>query len=320
MSIGFCYETSSSGLLMKGISKVVDCPVEGLAVSGVNELRDLISRVIARVLSFQGIHYYDIVFESSEPIGYTHSLHKFRLFINGRQYIGIRAVVRGKKLIRILFTIPIGTDVEIKSRVGKYDPVIEKLGKGTCGGGEGIPPGQVYIDIPVVYAILGVPRVDVSKWTLRVEGEVGNAVELSLLDLYKLGVVDVETDFHCVTGWSVKSVKFAGVPLARIAELVVPKEGVNWVYVEGADGYSTVFPYIEVYASDAIVALEMNGKPLDVLHGYPARLVIPHLYGWKSAKWITRMVFTRDYSEGYWEALGYHPRGMVQFEERFKTR
>lgn len=106
-----------------------------------------------------------------------------------------------------------------------------------------------------------------------------------------------------------KSTRFAGVQLIRIAKLVVLKQGVRWVYVEGADGYATLFPSTEIYASNVIVALEMNGEPLDVLHGYPARLVIPHLYGWRSAKWITKIMFTRDYREGYWEALGYHPRG-----------
>jgi DMSO/TMAO reductase YedYZ molybdopterin-dependent catalytic subunit len=62
----------------------------------------------------------------------------------------------------------------------------------------------------------------------------------------------------------------------------------------------------------------MSGKPLDTLHGYPARLLFPHLYGWKSAKWISRVVFTDKYTDGYWEALGYHPRGRVEYEERFK--
>jgi len=118
----------------------------------------------------------------------------------------------------------------------------------------------------------------------------------------------------------VRGLEFAGVPVLKLVELAKPLEPAKWVYVESLDGYSTIMPVEDFPRSENLVALEMNGRPLHPLHGYPARLLVPSLYGWKSAKWVKRIHFTDKYIDGYWEALGYHPRGCVDLEERFKTK
>lgn len=315
-----CYETISEGLIKKGVIKVLDCPVEGVKVKSIGELRDFVS------YSFHTIFFGasgSIIFESNEPIGSTHTLHGFRIYVGDTgKYLGVRAVIRGNDLIRLLFTIPREIGIELKGQVGKYSPQedIRAIDSSRAYEKIGTPPGQFFIDLPIIYNILGVPQVDASKWSLKVMGEVENPVELTLKDLYELGIKELTVDFHCVTGWSVKSMSFAGTPLTKIIELVKPRQSAQWIYVESLDKYTTIIQYSEVQHPQSIVAVEMGGKPLDILHGYPARLLIPHLYGWKSAKWVSRILFTSRYVDGYWESLGYHPRGLVWEEERFKLK
>jgi DMSO/TMAO reductase YedYZ molybdopterin-dependent catalytic subunit len=311
-----CYETSSIGLEFKGIARVVDCPLTSLEVRTIPEVRELVTSTLRGVFGdIPG----DVIFDSNEAIGYTHTLHRFRVQLSPESYIGVRVVVAGKRAIRVIFTIPRGLDVKPKHRISIYNPELDLTWEAVVStSSQSAPRGQFYIDIPVVYAILGVPRVDLSKWLLSVDGLVERRLGLSLSDLYELGVERTTLDFHCVTGWSVRELEFAGVPVRRLVELARPKNSVKWVYVESLDGYSTIIPYSDFAREDSLVALEMSGKPLDTLHGYPARLLFPHLYGWKSAKWISRVVFTDKYTDGYWEALGYHPRGRVEYEERFK--
>ncbi|ADV65259.1 oxidoreductase molybdopterin binding protein [Desulfurococcus mucosus DSM 2162] len=310
-----CYATASEGLRVKGVEIVVDCAIDPIAINGVDDVRRLASEYSGRVLG--GVVCRELVFDSNEAIGSTHMLYRFRCIVDKEsgEYIGVRVVARGRLASRVLFTVPRKlTDVVNASHI--YNPFNE-LGRENIEGGDA--PGQTYIPSMVVYNILGVPSIDVAKWSLEVAGLVDNPLKLTLSSLYELGVKTVRRDFHCVTGWSVRNVEFTGVPLSRIIELVKPGETVKWVFVESVDGYSTIIPFEELTGGDALVALEMDGRPLDLLHGYPARLVVPHLYGWKSAKWLSRIVFMNEYRDGYWEALGYHPRGRVGLEERFKT-
>lgn len=316
MSISYCYETSNSGLLKKGVQFVIDCPVQGLEVSGIGDIKDFLDWITPSLFSnVRGDH----LFENSEIIGYTHTLHKFRINLGPSNYIGVRVVIKGKSIVRVLYTIPINSNVDMRIKISRYQAFSEIVRESCKSLKSGLPPGQVYVDIPVVYAILGLPEIKISSWVLRVEGKVSNPLELSLSDLYEIGLISIRTDFHCVTGWSLKEIEFSGVALSRLINAAKPLETANWVYVECADGYSTIIPLEEVMDSNGLLALEMNGKPLDPLHGYPARLLIPHLYGWKSAKWVTKLIIIDEYREGYWEALGYHPRGRVWLEERFKS-
>jgi DMSO/TMAO reductase YedYZ molybdopterin-dependent catalytic subunit len=122
----------------------------------------------------------------------------------------------------------------------------------------------------------------------------------------------------CVTTWSIKDVVWEGVAFRELAKLTGVRPEVKWVMFHCADGYTAPVPLEDVMVEDSLVALKMNGKPIPVQQGFPARPFIPHLYGWKSAKWLTEIEFLAEYKDRYWEAYGYHERGNIWDEERFK--
>jgi DMSO/TMAO reductase YedYZ molybdopterin-dependent catalytic subunit len=126
------------------------------------------------------------------------------------------------------------------------------------------------------------------------------------------------TTLDCVTSWSVKGVVWEGVAFREIAKLTGVKSEALWVMFHCADGYTAPVPLEDAMVEDSLVATKMSGKPIPVQQGYPARPFIPHLYGWKSAKWLTGIEFLAEYQDGYWEAYSYHERGNIWDEERFK--
>jgi len=303
-----CYQLNHEKLVEKGIYAVIDCPIAGYRFKNTGDLRWIVESLVKK-LGLLGV----IVFSSSEAIGTTHVLYRYHVQLDD-DYIGVRVVTKNNNVYRILLTIP-RREYLPNIDLEKYDPYrdMKKLSRMDRA------PGQYTIPNLVVYAILGFPKeIDLSKWVLEINGLVENPTKLHLSDLYGLGLKTINTSFHCVTGWSVKDIEFTGVPIDHLLEHVKPRESVKWVYAEGLDGYSSIIPYDELIYGESIIALEMNRRPLDPEHGYPARLIIPHLYGWKSVKWLNRITFMEEYRDGYWEALGYHPRGRVDLEERFK--
>ncbi len=181
------------------------------------------------------------------------------------------------------------------------------------------PPGQKFIPNFIIYRILGQPNIRLEDWRLVVDGEVDNKLVLDYDSLLrKFELVKYVEDFHCVTGWSVRRVAWEGVRLKDVARIAEVREGVRWVYVTSLDGYTTTIAYKDFVSDKAILALKINGKVLSPEQGFPARIFIPHLYGWKGAKWVFKLTFMKEYRDGYWEALGYHERGNVWSEERFK--
>ncbi|MFN4045867.1 MAG: molybdopterin-dependent oxidoreductase, partial [Acidilobaceae archaeon] len=155
---------------------------------------------------------------------------------------------------------------------------------------------------------------------LEVKGRVSRNLTLTLEELAETAVELEERDFHCVTGWSVKGSRWLGVRVRELASRAGASGDSKWLLAYGVAGYSTVIPIEEALREDSIVAIGLDGKQLTIEGGYPARLLIPRLYGWKSAKWIKELVFLEDYVDGYWEALAYHERGLVEAQERFKVR
>jgi DMSO/TMAO reductase YedYZ molybdopterin-dependent catalytic subunit len=181
-----------------------------------------------------------------------------------------------------------------------------------------LPPGQVWGRRWVIYAALGVPEVDVSKWRLRIDGLVQRPVEFTYQQLQQMEQTRYSRPFSCVTKWSIREVEWEGVQIRRLAKEAVPDDESRWVMFHCADGYKTPVPSSDTLSEDAIVALKINGLPLTREQGFPARPFIPNLYGWKSAKWLVRVEFMREYRDGYWEMYGYHERGNIWEEERFK--
>lgn len=181
-----------------------------------------------------------------------------------------------------------------------------------------LPPGQVWVRRWIIYAALGVPRVELSEWRLRVTGLVRNQLEYDFSEFQALPTRRYVRPFHCVTKWSIRDVEWEGVPMRYLAERAGVLGEARWVMFYCLDGYSAPVPIEDALHEDAIIATKMDGRPLRMEQGFPARPFIPHLYGWKSAKWLTEIEFIPRYADGYWEMYGYHERGEVWGEERFK--
>jgi DMSO/TMAO reductase YedYZ molybdopterin-dependent catalytic subunit len=183
---------------------------------------------------------------------------------------------------------------------------------------EQLPPGQYWGKKWIIYAALGIPEVKLGDWRLRVTGLVNNDLEFSYQDLLSLPMKKYRRSFDCVTKWSIKDPEWEGVPMGLIAEKAQVRPSATWVMFHCFDGYTAPVPVEDALHGDSIVALKLNGKPLLPEQGFPTRPFIPHLYGWKSAKWLDGIEFLSAYRDGYWEMYGYHERGNVDDEERFK--
>ncbi|HXW36952.1 MAG TPA: sulfite oxidase-like oxidoreductase [Nitrososphaerales archaeon] len=183
---------------------------------------------------------------------------------------------------------------------------------------EELPPGQVWGKKFVIYAALGIPRIDSKDWRLSVDGLVERPRVYTYGELVDGGLSHLVRSFHCVTRWSIKDCEWDGVPIRTLAEGAGVKAEARWVMFHCADGYTAPVPIEDALAEDAILAFRLNGKPLTAEQGFPARPFFPNLYAWKSAKWVNRIEFIQGYVDGYWEMYGYHERAGVMEEERFK--
>jgi DMSO/TMAO reductase YedYZ molybdopterin-dependent catalytic subunit len=182
-----------------------------------------------------------------------------------------------------------------------------------------IPPRQSRtLKWPVLDAS-GPPSIDLAKWRFSIEGLVAKPVSWNWEEFQALPRVKVFADFHCVTRWSRLGNLWEGV---SIRELVDRAGGIlpnaKFVAVFGYDfGWTTNLPTGHFLAPDALVALTHDGEPLSAEHGGPARLIVPQLYAWKSAKWLAGIEFRETDKAGFWEQNGYHMRGNPWREERF---
>jgi DMSO/TMAO reductase YedYZ molybdopterin-dependent catalytic subunit len=169
------------------------------------------------------------------------------------------------------------------------------------------PPGQnVYEKHQWPVLDLGqTPEVPTEKWKLVVDGAVETPLSLGWEDLLALPQADEEADFHCVTGWSIMDVAFRGVRFETIAALARPRPDATHVMTYGSDDYSTNLPLAEALKPDVLLVHTVDGKPLGVAHGGPVRIVVPQLWAWKGAKWVSRIEFLTHDRRGYWEIRGY---------------
>jgi DMSO/TMAO reductase YedYZ molybdopterin-dependent catalytic subunit len=181
-----------------------------------------------------------------------------------------------------------------------------------------LPPSQVWGKKFVIYAALGIPRVSRDAWRLRVDGLVKNPLEFAYGQLTSGQLFRYTRSFHCVTKWSIKDVEWEGVQIRKLVETAGVHPDAKWVMFHCVDGYTAPVPLEDALHEDSIVAFKLNGKELTAEQGFPARPFMPHLYAWKSAKWLNRIEFIKDYTDGYWEMFGYHERANVWEEERFK--
>jgi DMSO/TMAO reductase YedYZ molybdopterin-dependent catalytic subunit len=182
---------------------------------------------------------------------------------------------------------------------------------------ERLPPGQHLVrDWPVLD--LGVqPKIDPARWSLRVFGAVHEAVTWDWAAFRAQEQVRETTDIHCVTTWSRYDNQWEGVSTATVLQAVRPLDSAAFVVLHSHDGYTTNLPLADFAAADALLAHSWEGKPLTTEHGGPVRLIVPHLYLWKSAKWLQRIEFVTADQPGFWEVRGYHDRGDPWDEQRY---
>jgi DMSO/TMAO reductase YedYZ molybdopterin-dependent catalytic subunit len=180
---------------------------------------------------------------------------------------------------------------------------------------ERIPPGQYKEDGFPVLTAGPTPRIETEDWSFRVDGMVANEREWSWEELSKLPFETINTDIHCVTKWSKLGTSFGGVSLDLLLEEAEPLEAYAMAFSFG--GYTTNLPIEDLTDGKAWIATEHEGDPLPAEHGGPARLLVPHLYFWKSAKWIMGLRVMDHDEPGFWEGNGYHNRGDPWREERY---
>jgi DMSO/TMAO reductase YedYZ molybdopterin-dependent catalytic subunit len=179
-----------------------------------------------------------------------------------------------------------------------------------------LPPGQRVIEsLKPMGGRAGDPRA--KHFKLKVHGEVDAPFELDYAKLLTQPQSEIVADVHCVTGWSVLGGKWQGVRVSHLAKLAKVKKHARHVIFEGAHGYTSNVPLHEALAPHVLVAHRMNGRPFARRHGAPVRALVPDLYFWKSAKWLTGIKFVTRDEPGYWEKRGYHNHGDPWREQRY---
>ncbi|HEY6502305.1 MAG TPA: sulfite oxidase-like oxidoreductase [Streptosporangiaceae bacterium] len=182
-----------------------------------------------------------------------------------------------------------------------------------------LPPGQYDVgqDWPVLTAE-ATPRLSTDNWTFTIEGLVEEKVSWSWAEIMALPPSEFMGDIHCVTTWSKLGVRFRGVSVDTLLAAARPQASARYVLASSTTGYTTNLPLDDVTGGKAWVVWEYDGRPLAREHGGPARLLVPHLYFWKSAKWVSGLELLDHDEPGFWEQNGYHDRGDPWKEQRYQ--
>ncbi|QND48762.1 sulfite oxidase-like oxidoreductase [Rhizobium lusitanum] len=182
---------------------------------------------------------------------------------------------------------------------------------------ERLPPGQHLVKNWPVLDLGQQPQVSLSSWRLDVRGLVETPLSLDWTAFQAIEQSSKVSDIHCVTTWSRYDNRWEGVSTRDLLDLAMPKAEAHYVMLTSYDGYTTNLPLADFAAEDAILATAWEGQPLTREHGGPMRLVVPHLYFWKSAKWLTRIELIATDKAGFWEENGYHMFGDPWREQRY---
>ena len=182
---------------------------------------------------------------------------------------------------------------------------------------ERLPPGQHLVTNWPVLDLGMHPEIPASRWRLEVFGAVERPVLWDWAGFHALPQMRAVSDIHCVTTWSRYDNAWDGVLTRDLLEAVAPRAEARHVVLQSYDGYTTNLPLADFAAEGAMLALRWQGEPLAPAHGGPVRLVVPHLYFWKSAKWLQRIEFRTEDRPGFWEVRGYHNRGDPWAEQRY---
>ncbi|WP_243029246.1 sulfite oxidase-like oxidoreductase [Thermus albus] len=183
---------------------------------------------------------------------------------------------------------------------------------------ERIPPGQVVTERFPILTYGEEPRISPEEWRFSLLGLVEEPLTLTYQELLRLPQVELTRDFHCVTRWSRLDVAWKGVRVKDLLLKAKPKPQAVAALVHGYGGYTTNLFLEDLLREDVLLAHTLFGKPLPLERGGPVRLLVPHLYAWKSAKWVRSIELLDHLELGFWEKLGYHFRGDPWREERFQ--
>jgi DMSO/TMAO reductase YedYZ molybdopterin-dependent catalytic subunit len=182
---------------------------------------------------------------------------------------------------------------------------------------ERLPPGQHLVKNWPVLDLGRQLTIAKERWRLKIAGMVARPITLDWTSFMALPQTSVRSDIHCVTTWSRYDNDWTGVSTRALLDLVEPRDEVTHLLLHGYDGYTTNVPLADFAVDDAMLVHAWQGRPLSRDHGGPVRLVIPHLYFWKSAKWLSGIDFLGADKPGFWEVNGYHRRGDPWREERY---
>jgi DMSO/TMAO reductase YedYZ molybdopterin-dependent catalytic subunit len=180
-----------------------------------------------------------------------------------------------------------------------------------------IPPGQYVTDGFPVLSAGPTPSIGLDRWEFTIDGLVRQPVRWTWDAFQALPAREWVVDISCVTKWTKLDTRWRGVSLDTLLEQVELDPRAQFLTAHCYGGYTTNLPLADVLNDQAFVASEYDGRPLEPAHGGPARLVVPHLYFWKSAKWVRGLRLMERDQPGFWESLGYHNRGDPWREERY---
>jgi DMSO/TMAO reductase YedYZ molybdopterin-dependent catalytic subunit len=178
-----------------------------------------------------------------------------------------------------------------------------------------LPPGQYLVNDYPVLSAGPTPRPNLDEWTLSITGEIDTPKKWTWKELVALPSEIVTKDIHCVTKWSKFDTAWKGVSLDTLFEGV--ETAAEYTTQISYGGYTTNLPLEDLRDGKAWVVYEYDGQPLHPEHGGPARMLVPHLYFWKSAKWIKEIRLDQEQTPGFWETNGYHIYGDPWREQRY---
>ena len=183
-----------------------------------------------------------------------------------------------------------------------------------------LPVGQRLVQkmVPMASIVRDLTETPLADWRLSISWAVEYPIILEFSDLEKLGIEDFVFDIHCVTSWTRLDQRFRGVDFEKIIALVQPKVTAKHVIFESRnDGYSTNVRLDEIRQNPVVIATEIDGQAIPLSYGWPIRMVLPHLYYWKSSKYVTDIRFVTEDEPGFWEVRGYHNHADPWREERY---
>jgi DMSO/TMAO reductase YedYZ molybdopterin-dependent catalytic subunit len=182
-----------------------------------------------------------------------------------------------------------------------------------------LPPGQ---SLTLKWPVLqygSVPRADLKAWDFRIAGLVEKPARLTWEEFNGLPKREIVSDIHCVTRWSRFDNRWTGVLFTEVMKLVTPRPEARFATVHGEQGYTANLPLDDLMRPTSLFAFQHDGEPLSPEHGYPLRLIVPHLYLWKSVKWVRGFELSATDEPGFWEQNGYHMYGDPWREQRFDS-